>query len=94
MGAALTAAVLLLITIAAYVTHRRSTQHAERTTLRTYIRPPTGRWAAEELRGAGTPLPGSLPPASPADRHDHRDGGRGRFRARRRRDRPTHKRAR
>ncbi|MFD4628370.1 hypothetical protein ACFVYR_00500 [Streptomyces sp. NPDC058284] len=31
---------------------------------------------------------------SPADRHDHRNGGRGRFPARRRRDRTSHKRPR
>ncbi|MGY0021096.1 hypothetical protein [Streptomyces sp. cg35] len=94
MDAALTsAALLLLITVTAHVIQRRNTQHAEGTTLRTYHRVPPDHRAPTDPGGGGPPPP-TLPPGAPADRHDHRDGGRGRFPARRRRDRTTHKQAR
>ncbi|MFI7338225.1 hypothetical protein ACIBUY_09825 [Streptomyces sp. NPDC050085] len=98
MDAALTAAAfLLLITVAAYVIHRLNTQHAERIALRTYSPEPAdgGPPPAPPTPSAPSipPLPSTPPavPAVPAGRHDHRDGGRGRFPARRRRDRTTHK---
>ncbi|MFJ4713516.1 hypothetical protein [Streptomyces sp. NPDC088785] len=95
MDAALTAAVfLLLITVAAYVIHRINTQRAERTALRTYRSQPSGRRGLAEPGTGAAPPPPPPPPAAPAERHDHRDGGRGRFPARRRRDRTTHKQAR
>ncbi|MER5946600.1 hypothetical protein ABT127_11100 [Streptomyces sp. NPDC001904] len=95
MDAALTAACfLLLIAGAAYVIHRLDTQRAERALLRTHRGEPPGRRGLTEAgEGAVPPLP-AQPPVVPADRHDHRDGGRGRFPARRRRDRTTHKQAR
>ncbi|MFF1692638.1 hypothetical protein ACFVXC_03300 [Streptomyces sp. NPDC058257] len=90
MDAALTAAAfLLLITVAAYVIRSLNTHHAESIALHTYSRAlPSGRAPASPSSGGAPRLP-----APPADRHDHRDGGRGRFGARRRRDRTTHKQA-
>ncbi|WP_199551480.1 hypothetical protein [Streptomyces sp. N35] len=93
MESALTAAAfLLLIALAAYVIHRLNLQHAERIALRTYSPAQPGQRPPTEPGIAGTPPPRPAP--LPADRHDHRDGGRGRFGARRRRDRTTHKQAR
>lgn len=92
MDTALTAAAsLLLIATAAYVIHHLHTQQDERIALRTYSRALPGRRVPVEPRSAGTP---PHPPVAPVDRHDHRDGGRGRFPSRRRRDRTTHKQAR
>ncbi|WP_210590559.1 hypothetical protein [Streptomyces sp. GESEQ-35] len=92
MDAAFTAAAfLVLIAVAAYVIHRLNTQHAERIALRTYSPSLPGYRAPAEPGNAGTPPP---QPVAPTDRHDHRDGGRGRFPSRRRRDRTTHKQAR
>ncbi|MYW65825.1 hypothetical protein GTY65_17445 [Streptomyces sp. SID8379] len=100
MDAALTAAALLvLITVATYVIHRLNTQHAERIAVHTYSRFLPGRRATGEPGPGAAPLPPlpQVPPlpsaAAPSDRHDHRDGGRGRHPARRRRTRTTHKRA-
>ncbi|MGY0485773.1 hypothetical protein [Streptomyces sp. WG-D5] len=94
MDAVLTAAAfLVLITLAAYVIHRLNTQHAERIALRTYSRFLPGRRTATTPHDDET-LPLQPPPADPVGRRDHRDGGRGRFRARRRRDRSTHKKGR
>ncbi|WP_327351489.1 hypothetical protein [Streptomyces sp. NBC_01304] len=77
--------------LAAYVNHRLDAQHAERIDLRTNSRAlPDRRTPAEPKDGSTSPPP----PVAPADRHDHRDGGRGRFPARRHRDRTTHKQAR
>ncbi|NGO81189.1 hypothetical protein G6045_36830 [Streptomyces sp. YC504] len=95
MEAALTAAAfLLLIALAAYVIHRLNLQHAERIALRTYSPAQAGRRPSTEPGIAVTPPPPHAPLPAVADRHDHRDGGRGRFGARRRRDRTTHKQAR
>ncbi|MGB8945114.1 MAG: hypothetical protein WCD21_33525 [Streptomyces sp.] len=91
MDAALTTAAFLLpITVVAYAMHCIDARHAEGVALHTSSRAlPGGRTPASPSGG------GILPrPAPPADRHDHRDGGRGRFGARRRRNRTTHKRAR
>ena len=85
-----TVALLVLIAMGAYLIHRLNAQHAERIALRTYRRFLPGRRTPGEPADAGT-LPAQPPPTVPADRHDHRDGGRGRFRARRRHDRSTHK---
>ncbi|MHC5257450.1 hypothetical protein ACYSUO_06180 [Streptomyces sp. UC4497] len=91
MDAVITAlAFLLLIALGAYLIHRLNAQHAERIALRTYRRFLPGRRTPGEPADATT-LPAQPPPVVPADRHDHRDGGRGRFRARRRHDRTTHK---
>lgn len=87
------AAFLVLIAVAAYVIHRLDTQHAERIALRTYSPSLPGHQAPAEPGNASTPPPQPPPPVAPADRHDHRDGGRGRFPSRRRRDRTTHKQA-
>jgi hypothetical protein len=89
-AASTAAAFLVLITVAAYVIHRLNTQHAERIALRSYSPSLPGRRVPAELGNAGTPPPS---PVAPADRHDHRDGGRGRFPPRRHRDRTTHKQA-
>ncbi|MFJ8537281.1 hypothetical protein [Streptomyces sp. NPDC093591] len=81
------AAFLVLIAVGAYVIHRLNSAHAERIASRSYSRFLPGRPAA-----AGTTAPPS-PPSAPAaehERRDHRDGGRGRFRPRRHRDRTTH----
>ncbi|MFZ3561278.1 MULTISPECIES: hypothetical protein [unclassified Streptomyces] len=95
MDAALTAAAfLVLVTIAVYVIHRLDNQHAERIALRTYSRPLRGLGTPAERAHTGAPPVRPAVPPVPADRHDHRDGGRGRLPARRRRDRTTHKRAR
>ncbi|MCX4834807.1 hypothetical protein OG785_01830 [Streptomyces sp. NBC_00006] len=91
MDAMLTSvAFLVLIAMGVYLIHRLNAQHAERIALRTYRRFLPGRRNPGEGADAGT-LPDQPPPTVPADRHDHRDGGRGRFRARRRHDRTTHK---
>ncbi|MFF1380005.1 hypothetical protein [Streptomyces sp. NPDC058308] len=85
------AAFLLLIATDAYVIHRLNAQHAERIALRTYSRTLPGSHTPVEPKAGDTPPHQPPPPVSPADRHDHRNGGRGRFPARRRRDRTTHK---
>ncbi|MFI0240489.1 hypothetical protein [Streptomyces sp. NPDC016845] len=72
--------------------HTPHTPHTERTALRTYRPSPHGSRSTSEPDGATTPSP-TVPPAASTVRHDHRDGGRGRFPARRRRDRSTHKQA-
>ncbi|MBC9714608.1 hypothetical protein H9Y04_18790 [Streptomyces sp. TRM66268-LWL] len=93
METAVTAAALVaLIAVAAYVIHRLNEQHAERIALRTYSRYQPGHRPPSVPEGTGPP---PVPPFAPAaERHDHRDGGRGRHPARRRRERPTHKQAR
>jgi hypothetical protein len=93
MNTALTiAAFLVLVAGGAYVIHRLNSAHAERIAMRSYSRFRPGRQAAPD-RAADTtaPPPPSSAPATPHERRDHRDGGRGRFRPRRRRDRTTHK---
>ncbi|MBT2420781.1 hypothetical protein J7F01_06605 [Streptomyces sp. ISL-22] len=92
MNTALTiAAFLVLIAIGAYVIHRLNSAHAERIASRSYSRFLPGRPAAAD-RAAGNTAPPPPPPAPAAEheRRDHRDGGRGRFRPRRHRDRTTH----
>lgn len=91
VSAELTAgALLILVATATRTLHRRPARHAERNTLRTYS--PTRSDPRPPASGnRSMPLPRPLPPAVPADRHDHRDGGLGRFPARRRRNRTTHK---
>ncbi len=84
-----TTALLLLISVAAYVIHRLNAQHAERIALRTYSPYRPGHRPPSVPEDTGPP---PAAPLTPAERHDHRDGGRGRHPARRRRDRSTHKR--
>ncbi|MFJ9176722.1 hypothetical protein [Streptomyces sp. NPDC102360] len=93
MDAFLTVAALLaLIAVAASVIHRMNSQHAERIALHTYSRFLPGRRApTDPADRLAHPVP---PPAGKGGRRDHRDGGRGRFRARRHRDRTTHKQSR
>ncbi|WP_037687035.1 hypothetical protein [Streptomyces aureocirculatus] len=85
------AAFLLLIVTDAYVVHRLNAQHSERIALRTYSGTLPGSRTPVVPKGGDTPTHERPPAVSPADRHDHRDGGRGRLHARRRRDRTTHK---
>ncbi|UQA97498.1 hypothetical protein [Streptomyces halobius] len=83
MATALTIGVLLILIIgAAHVIQRLNAQHAERIALHRYSRfLPGDRGARSSTK---QPIPGrSEPPAVPA-RRDHRDGGRGRLRPRRR----------
>jgi hypothetical protein len=82
MDAGLTVVVfLLLIAVAAYVIHRLNAQHAERIALRSYGR----RRGDEAGRGDGAqPHAPAAEPLAVHSRRDHRDGGRGRFRPRRR----------
>ncbi|PZH16601.1 hypothetical protein C1I97_06260 [Streptomyces sp. NTH33] len=85
-----TAAFLVLIAAAAFVIHRLNIEHAERIAVHRYSRALPG--------GPRRGTDAAQPPAGPAlstsptvgERRDHRDGGRGRFPARRRRDRTTH----
>ncbi|MET9915430.1 hypothetical protein ABZZ74_54195 [Streptomyces sp. NPDC006476] len=83
-----TAAFLVLITAAAYTIHRLNIQHADRIAVHPYSARLPGR------RGRGTPQPPVGPDPyqrpAPGERRDHRDGGRGRFPARRRRSPTTH----
>ncbi|MGI5375503.1 hypothetical protein ACQEV2_14880 [Streptomyces sp. CA-251387] len=88
MNAFLTAvAFIVLIAAAAYVIHRLNVQHADRIAVHRYSSPLPGH------RGRGTPQPPVGPDRSESpttgERRDHRDGGRGRFPARRR-SRTTH----
>jgi hypothetical protein len=84
MNAFLTAAAfIVLVAAAAYVIHRLNIQHAERIAVHHYSAALPGR------RGHGTPPspvvePGRPDPSASGGRRDHRDGGRGRFPARRR----------
>ncbi|WP_420034287.1 DUF5994 family protein [Streptomyces sp. cg28] len=77
----------------AYVTRPPDTRHAKRIALCSHSLFLPGR-PAPAAPDDDAPPTNRLPPPAPADRHDQRDGGRGRFRARRRRDRTTHKQAR
>ncbi|MGW7049477.1 hypothetical protein ACWGDT_43855 [Streptomyces avermitilis] len=83
------AAYLFLISGAAFTIHRLNAQHAERIAVRTY-----SSLLPSRRRGHSTAPPPARPnepgTAGAAERHDHRDGGRGRFPARRRRSRTTH----
>lgn len=84
-------AFLVLIAVGAFVIHRLNTAHAERIALRHYGHGRSG--GPRHGTGAMAPPPGRRPSVSPAvltERRDHRDGGRGRFPARRRRERTTH----
>ncbi|MEW2808661.1 hypothetical protein AB0929_16400 [Streptomyces massasporeus] len=92
MDIALTiAALLVLIAAGAYVIHRLNSAHSERIALRSYSRflpgPPA---AADRAAGTTPPPPSHSTPSAALDRRDHRDGGRGRFRPRRHRERTTH----
>ncbi|MFF1711903.1 hypothetical protein [Streptomyces sp. NPDC058268] len=83
----LTAGVLLILIIgAAYVIQRLTAQRADRIALHHYSHSqPTGRG----VRGSTErPLPSPSEPRSAPERRDHRDGGRGRLRPRRRIRRP------
>ncbi|MEU1454688.1 hypothetical protein [Streptomyces avermitilis] len=84
-----TLAAYLLISGAAYAFHRLHAQHAERIAVRTY-----SSLLPSRRRGHSTPPPPARPDqpgtAGAVERHDHRDGGRGRLPARRRRSRTTH----
>ncbi|SMQ17772.1 hypothetical protein SAMN06272771_4200 [Streptomyces sp. Ag82_O1-12] len=85
------AALLVLIAAGAYVIHRLNPAHSEGIALRSYNRLLAGPSAAAD-RAAGTtpPPPSHSTPSAALDRRDHRDGGRGRFRPRRHRQRTTH----
>ncbi|MFF5310280.1 hypothetical protein [Streptomyces massasporeus] len=82
------AALLVLIAAGAYVIHRLNSPHSEGITLRSYSR----RVLPGLPAAAGTtpPPPSHSTPSTAPDRRDHRDGGRGRFRPRRHRERTTH----
>ncbi|MER6349366.1 hypothetical protein ACWC10_32415 [Streptomyces sp. NPDC001595] len=87
-----TLAVLLLIAAGAYLIHRLNAEHAERIAVHRYSRAlPTG-----PRHGTGTGPARSrgstrtVPTPTGDSRRGHLDGGRGRFPARRRRDRTTH----
>ncbi|MFG3004455.1 hypothetical protein [Streptomyces calvus] len=85
-------ALLVLVAGGAYVIHRLNSAHAERIAERSYSRFRPGRQAAPDRAADATaPSPPSSAPATPHERRDHRDGGRGRLRPRRRRDRTTHR---
>ncbi|WP_045558872.1 hypothetical protein [Streptomyces sp. FxanaA7] len=95
MDIALTiAAFLVLIAGGAYVIHRLNSAHGERIASHSYSRFLPGRPASADRAADNTapPPPHSAPSAASAahERRDHRDGGRGRFRPRRHRDRTTH----
>lgn len=85
------AALLVLIAAGPHVIHRLNCAHSERIALRSYNRflpgPPA---AADRTVGTTPPPPSHSTPSAALDRRDHRDGGRGRFRPRRHRDRTTH----
>ncbi|GAA2231725.1 hypothetical protein GCM10010104_27130 [Streptomyces indiaensis] len=85
------AVLLVLIAAGAYVIHRLNSAHSDRTALRSCSRFLPGPPAADD-RAAGTtpPPPSHSTPSASLDRRDHRDGGRGRFRPRRHRERTTH----
>ncbi|MBV7696225.1 hypothetical protein [Streptomyces sp. TRM70350] len=93
MDIALTiAAFLVLIAGGAYVIHRLNSAHDERIALHSYSRfLPGRRAAADPAAGTTAPTPPHSGPSAAHERRDHRDGGRGRFRPRRHRDRTTHK---
>ncbi|MFJ2771293.1 hypothetical protein [Streptomyces sp. NPDC087300] len=85
MDTGITVAVMLaMIAPGAFVIHLLDDQHSERIPLHQYSRRLSGR------RGAHSPTrpqpDGTAPPAV-RPRRDHRDGGRGRFRPRRRTNR-------
>ncbi|MEU5597175.1 hypothetical protein [Streptomyces sp. NPDC020298] len=85
-----TGCLLVLIAAAAFVIHRLDIGHPEGIAVHRYSRalPDGPRRATDAARPpAGPPL--SKSPAV-GGRRDHRDGGRGRFPPRRRRDRTTH----
>ncbi|EPH42319.1 hypothetical protein ABT390_13165 [Streptomyces aurantiacus] len=88
MDTGITVAVLIaMIALGAFVIHRLNAQHAERIALHHYSRRLPARDGAP---GSTRPQPGgTAPPAAPGVRvrRDHRDGGRGRFRPRRRTNR-------
>lgn len=89
MDAFLTAvAFVVLIAAAAYVIHRLNIQHAERIAVHRYSAALPGR------RGRDAPQlpvgPDRSESPTTGERRDHRDGGRGRFPARRRSSRTTH----
>ncbi|WP_369247920.1 hypothetical protein [Streptomyces sp. R41] len=78
-------AFLVLIAIATYVLHRLNLQQADRIALRSYGRPPSGGRAGTPADGdSAQPSPPPLAPPAVHTHRDHRDGGRGRFRPRRR----------
>ncbi|MEE1837664.1 hypothetical protein [Streptomyces sp. SP17KL33] len=81
------AAFLVLIAGGAYVIHRLNSAHGERIASHSYSRFLPGRPAAGD--NTAPPPPHSAPSAA-HERRDHSDGGRGRFRPRRHRDRTTH----
>jgi hypothetical protein len=85
-----TSVFLVLIAAAAFVIHRLDIDHAERIAVHRYSRVLPGG----PRRGIDTARPPAGPPMSTSptvgERRDHRDGGRGRFPPRRRRDRTTH----
>ncbi|MEI5098666.1 hypothetical protein RB200_08355 [Streptomyces sp. PmtG] len=85
MDTGITVAVILaMIALGAFVIHLLNDQHSERIALHQYSRRLSGRRGAHS---ATRPRPdGTAPPAVPS-RRDHRDGGRGRLRPRRRTNR-------
>ncbi|WJV47208.1 hypothetical protein [Streptomyces flavofungini] len=85
MGTGLTiAAILAMIALGAFVIHRLNAQHAERIAQRQYSSRLTGRPGA---RGPAWLRPDTAPPPAVRARRDHRDGGRGRLRPRRKANR-------
>lgn len=85
------AAFLALIAAGAYVIHRLNTAHGERIASRSYSRFLSGRPAADDpAAGTAAPSPTPSSPSSGGGRRDRRDGGRGRFRPRRHRERTAH----
>lgn len=81
MDTGLTIAVILaMIALGAFVIHRLNGQQAERTALHVYSRRPTRRHSARSPTREQSDI---APPPPVRARRDHRDGGRGRLRPRR-----------
>ncbi|GGV19581.1 hypothetical protein [Streptomyces spectabilis] len=78
------AAVLAMIALGAFLIHLLNDQHADRIALRQYARRLPGRSGSHS---PAQPQPDSTAPPAVRARRDHRDGGRGRLRPRRRTNR-------
>ncbi|MEU7578683.1 hypothetical protein AB0B50_13860 [Streptomyces sp. NPDC041068] len=78
------AAMLAMIALGAFVIHLLNAQHSERIALHQYSRRLPGRLGAHSPT---RPQPDGTPPPAVRPRRDHRDGGRGRLRPRRRTNR-------
>lgn len=81
---------LALIVLGAFLIHRLNAAHAERIATHGYDHARSGgpRHDTGTMRPPSWPRPSVSPDVT--ERHDQRDGGRGRYPPRRRRDRTTH----